>query len=66
MELLEIYDLEIQYHPRKANVVADALNRMTQYGLNIMISMQPDVLRDLENMAFNLCYQGSQMGSWQH
>ena len=27
LELLKDYDLEVHYHPRKANVVADALSR---------------------------------------
>jgi hypothetical protein len=27
LELIKDYDLEIHYHPGKANVVADALNR---------------------------------------
>jgi uncharacterized Zn finger protein len=27
LELIKDYDLSLQYHPRKANVVADALNR---------------------------------------
>ncbi|GJZ58258.1 putative reverse transcriptase domain-containing protein [Tanacetum coccineum] len=30
LELLSDYDCEIRYHPRKANVVADALNRKDQ------------------------------------
>jgi hypothetical protein len=30
LELIKDYDLEIQYHPRKANVVADALSRKGQ------------------------------------
>ena len=32
MEFLEDYDFTLQYHPGKANVVADALSRKT-YGL---------------------------------
>jgi len=30
LELLKDYDLQIQYHPGKANVVADVLRRKTQ------------------------------------
>ncbi|WMV18762.1 hypothetical protein MTR67_012147 [Solanum verrucosum] len=33
MELLKDYDMTIQYHPSKANVVADALSWMTAVGL---------------------------------
>jgi hypothetical protein len=28
LELIKDYDLEVHYHPRKVNVVADALSRM--------------------------------------
>ena len=30
LELIEDYDLEIIYHPRKANVVADALSKKSR------------------------------------
>jgi hypothetical protein len=30
LELIKDYDLEVHYHPGKANVVADALNRKAQ------------------------------------
>src|SRR4051812_17419627 len=36
LELIKDYDLSVQYHPGKANVVADALSRKA-YSLNAMI-----------------------------
>ena len=33
IEYLEDYDYNLQYHPGKANVIADALNRKTFLGL---------------------------------
>jgi hypothetical protein len=35
LELIKDYDLDIQYHPRKANVVADALSRKGQTNMLI-------------------------------
>ena len=52
LELLKDYNSQIQYHPKKANVVADALSRKTQHGLNI--GTQPDILRDLEATSIEL------------
>ena len=36
LELINDYDLEIHYHPSKANVVADALSRKAQ--VNMILS----------------------------
>ena len=58
LELLKDYDLQIQYHLGKANVVADALSRKTQHCLNAMVTAQPEVLRDLEAMAIELVLPG--------
>ena len=50
-ELLKDYGLQIQYHPRKANVVVDT-----------MINTQPDILRDLETMGVELELPGPMDG----
>jgi len=39
-------------------VIADALSRTTEHGLNTMISTQPDILRGLENMGIELPLPG--------
>ena len=40
MEFLEDYDFTLHYHPSKENVVADALSRKSQGGLNSISSRE--------------------------
>ena len=40
LELIKYYDLEVHYHPGKANVVADALSRKSQCHLSICRTIQ--------------------------
>ena len=49
-EFLVDYDLEINYHPGKANLVADALSRKSQTIMASAITTQKELLRDLEKM----------------
>jgi hypothetical protein len=46
LELIKDYDLEVHYHPGKANVVADALSRKAHYHC-----------LSIEVFSENLCYQ---------
>nr|GFD26236.1 hypothetical protein [Tanacetum cinerariifolium] len=48
LELLKDYDTNIQYHPGKANVVADALNRKS--GMIAGIKVEKEIIRDLERL----------------
>lgn len=37
LELIKDYDLDIQYHEGKANVVADSLSRKSSHSLNTLV-----------------------------
>nr|GFB49507.1 retrotransposable element Tf2 [Tanacetum cinerariifolium] len=51
LELLKDYDTNIQYHPGKANVVADALSQ--KYGMIACFNFR--ILHDLERLDVELC-----------
>nr|GFB13455.1 putative reverse transcriptase domain-containing protein [Tanacetum cinerariifolium] len=56
LELLKDYDTNIQYHPEKANVVADALSRKSRMIAGIKV--EEEIIRDLERLDIKLYVRG--------
>ena len=44
------YNLTIHYHPRKANIVADALIRKSGGSLAALLTQQASLLKEIEKM----------------
>ena len=55
LELIKDYDCSIQYHPRKASMVADALSRKEKVN---MISIPKELSNEVERLQLEFCEHG--------
>ena len=58
MELIKDYNLIIDYHPEKANVVVDALSRKSSVTLAHIRTTYVSLLLDMKALGLNLDYDG--------
>jgi hypothetical protein len=49
--LIKDYELEIHYHPRKANVVADALSRKSQVNMMVAHPMPYELAKEFDRLS---------------
>jgi ribonuclease HI len=50
LELIKDYDLKIQYHPGKANLVADALSRKGQANMALAFQLPDELMKEFEKL----------------
>jgi hypothetical protein len=58
LELIKDYDCEINYHPSKANVVANALTRKSTVELAALGISQPQLIKELTGMGLEVVDEG--------
>jgi hypothetical protein len=51
LELIKDYELEIHYHPGKANVVADALSRKSQVNMLVAYQMPYELAKEFDRLS---------------
>ncbi|WVZ76022.1 hypothetical protein U9M48_024027 [Paspalum notatum var. saurae] len=59
LELIKDYDLEIHYHPRKANVVADALSRKAHCNCVTLRPSEESLCWEMEKLNLEIVQQGT-------
>jgi hypothetical protein len=59
LELIKDYDCEINYHPGKPNVVADALSRKSTVELASLGISQPQLIREFAGIRLEVVGKGT-------
>ena len=60
LELIKAYDLQIHYHPGKANTVADALSRKNMGDMANLFTEQRELVNELGKMSMEFKIHGQE------
>ena len=63
LEVIKDYDLEIIYHPGKANKVADTLSRRPRVSVNVVMSVRQELYREIQSLGLEI-YSHSEIGQY--
>ena len=58
MELIKDYDMKLHYHPKKANVVADALSRKSYVNTFVSKGLPKELAEDLRELRLEIVPRG--------
>ena len=59
LKLIKDYDCEINYHPSKANMVADVLSRKSMVELAALEISQPQLIKEFAGMGLKVVGEGT-------
>jgi len=62
LELMVDYDIDLQYHPRKVNVVPDALSRKPGACMVMQITQQKELLEEMRQMELMVTWRTNASG----
>ena len=58
LELIKDYDMRLHYHPRKANIVADALSRKSHVNTLLTRELPKELAEDLRELCLEIVPRG--------